>query len=278
MREPATRRDGSDASATAVASYWHGRTEQLTPLYFPPPLYCGQHVCVGLHPACVQSLQLAQTSFTHAQLPQQPSVPLGCVDGQVSVESVPTSLAPCASITASAFASRVRASASLLASASTGAKLISGTASQADSTSKELIKAAARIEGVYRRRGEAEEEGHQSGRAARRSERRRRSDAGASLRPAAGRLGRRIRRLEIAAGTALESPPRLRRRVSAARPASRTDARINVSSSPKYPALTVTVRGVGFFDFNHGQTGVAANAIELHPILEICFGAGCTPS
>ena len=56
------------------------------------------------------------------------------------------------------------------------------------------------------------------------------------------------------------------------------DAKFSVSSSPQYPALTVTVRGVGFFDFKHGQTGVAPNAIELHPILEICFGAGCTPS
>ncbi|MFL5937446.1 MAG: hypothetical protein ACJ76U_11455 [Gaiellaceae bacterium] len=28
-----------------------------------------------------------------------------------------------------------------------------------------------------------------------------------------------------------------------------------------------SVAGVAFFDFNHGQTGVAANAIELHPIL-----------
>jgi hypothetical protein len=25
--------------------------------------------------------------------------------------------------------------------------------------------------------------------------------------------------------------------------------------------------GVGFFDYNHGQTGVAPNAIELHPVL-----------
>jgi hypothetical protein len=28
------------------------------------------------------------------------------------------------------------------------------------------------------------------------------------------------------------------------------------------------VTGVAFFDFKHGQTGVAPNAIELHPILE----------
>ena len=27
------------------------------------------------------------------------------------------------------------------------------------------------------------------------------------------------------------------------------------------------VTGVAFFDFPHGQTGVAPNAIELHPIL-----------
>ena len=32
---------------------------------------------------------------------------------------------------------------------------------------------------------------------------------------------------------------------------------------------TVRVRGVGFFDFNHGQTGRARNCMELHPILEI---------
>ena len=33
----------------------------------------------------------------------------------------------------------------------------------------------------------------------------------------------------------------------------------------------VTVTGVGFFDFLHGQTGVAPNAIELHPVLAIAF-------
>lgn len=34
----------------------------------------------------------------------------------------------------------------------------------------------------------------------------------------------------------------------------------------------VTVTGVGFFDFPHGQTGVAPNAVELHPVLSIAFG------
>lgn len=32
-------------------------------------------------------------------------------------------------------------------------------------------------------------------------------------------------------------------------------------------SFTVTLRGVGFFDFGHGQTGVAPNAIELHPLV-----------
>jgi hypothetical protein len=30
---------------------------------------------------------------------------------------------------------------------------------------------------------------------------------------------------------------------------------------------TATIRGIGFFDFKHGQTGVAPNGIELHPVL-----------
>jgi len=42
------------------------------------------------------------------------------------------------------------------------------------------------------------------------------------------------------------------------------------------PALThatesVTVTGLGFFDFAHGQDGVAPNAIELHPVTSIEF-------
>jgi hypothetical protein len=51
-----------------------------------------------------------------------------------------------------------------------------------------------------------------------------------------------------------------------------------VSTTPQYPATTVTLRGVGFFDFVHGQNGVAPNAIELHPVLQLCFGKSCTPT
>jgi hypothetical protein len=38
----------------------------------------------------------------------------------------------------------------------------------------------------------------------------------------------------------------------------------------------VQITGVGFFDFKHGQSGVAPNAIELHPVLRLSVGAGNT--
>jgi hypothetical protein len=36
-------------------------------------------------------------------------------------------------------------------------------------------------------------------------------------------------------------------------------------------SVPVHVTGVGFFDFIHGQAGVAPNGIELHPVLSIAF-------
>lgn len=36
-------------------------------------------------------------------------------------------------------------------------------------------------------------------------------------------------------------------------------------------SVPVTVTGLGFFDFAHGQRGVAPNAIELHPVISIAF-------
>jgi endonuclease YncB( thermonuclease family) len=52
------------------------------------------------------------------------------------------------------------------------------------------------------------------------------------------------------------------------------------SSSFKSLSGTATFVGVGFFDFKHGQTGVAPNAIELHPVLSFTTGttAVSTPS
>jgi hypothetical protein len=41
---------------------------------------------------------------------------------------------------------------------------------------------------------------------------------------------------------------------------------------------TVVITGVGFFDFLHGQTGVAPNGIELHPVLSIALAASLTPT
>lgn len=38
--------------------------------------------------------------------------------------------------------------------------------------------------------------------------------------------------------------------------------------------LPIQISGVGFFDFQHGQSGVAPNAIELHPVLGIHYGIG----
>jgi hypothetical protein len=41
------------------------------------------------------------------------------------------------------------------------------------------------------------------------------------------------------------------------------------------PNVTVSVRGVGFFDEYSGTAGQARNAIELHPLTAICFGSNC---
>jgi len=40
---------------------------------------------------------------------------------------------------------------------------------------------------------------------------------------------------------------------------------------------SATVTGVAFFDYHHGQTGVAPNAIELHPILGFTCETGPRP-
>ena len=41
------------------------------------------------------------------------------------------------------------------------------------------------------------------------------------------------------------------------------------SSSFRHLSGSATLAGVGFFDIPHGQTGVASNAIELHPVLRL---------
>lgn len=54
------------------------------------------------------------------------------------------------------------------------------------------------------------------------------------------------------------------------------DAKYGVTTSFKTANVPVTLTGVGFFDFLHGQTGVAPNGIELHAVLDIQFGSGTT--
>ena len=49
------------------------------------------------------------------------------------------------------------------------------------------------------------------------------------------------------------------------------NAHFAVGSSFRHSDVSVVVRGVGFFDFPHGQTGMAPNSIELHPVTGISF-------
>jgi len=53
---------------------------------------------------------------------------------------------------------------------------------------------------------------------------------------------------------------------------SKFTARFHPSDSWQRGKWTLTVTGVGFFDFDHGQSGVAPNAVELHPVLALKIG------
>jgi len=55
------------------------------------------------------------------------------------------------------------------------------------------------------------------------------------------------------------------------------NARFTATTSFQTANIPVKVTGVGMFDFLHGQTGVAPNGIELHPILDIVFNPGSSP-
>jgi hypothetical protein len=59
------------------------------------------------------------------------------------------------------------------------------------------------------------------------------------------------------------------------------DAKYTATGSFKTANVAVTVTGVGFFDYAHGQTGVAPNAIELHAVTDFQLGTisgGCADS
>jgi hypothetical protein len=56
------------------------------------------------------------------------------------------------------------------------------------------------------------------------------------------------------------------------------DAQYTPTSSFQTANVAVTVTGIGFFDFLHGQSGVAPNGIELHAVLDIQFDSSGTPT
>ena len=51
-----------------------------------------------------------------------------------------------------------------------------------------------------------------------------------------------------------------------------SQARAAYESLTPLTGKTVTVRGVGFYDFAHGQTGRSQSCIELHPVIGITLG------
>src|SRR5882724_7056737 len=55
------------------------------------------------------------------------------------------------------------------------------------------------------------------------------------------------------------------------------DAQYTATTSFKTANVPVQVKGVGMFDFLHGQTGVAPNGIEIHAVLDIIFNPGTSP-
>ena len=55
---------------------------------------------------------------------------------------------------------------------------------------------------------------------------------------------------------------------------SKFDAQFNVTTTFQTVSVPVQIIGVGMFDFLHGQTGVAPNGIEIHPVLDIIFNPG----
>jgi hypothetical protein len=52
------------------------------------------------------------------------------------------------------------------------------------------------------------------------------------------------------------------------------NARFTATTSFQTANIPVQIKGVAMFDFLHGQTGVAPNGIELHPVLDVIFNPG----
>lgn len=75
---------------------------------------------------------------------------------------------------------------------------------------------------------------------------------------------------EVPLGRCVSSASRWKAQIAAAR--DYLTSRYSVSLSAwHYVNRTVTVRGLGFFDSEHGVTGAAPNDIELHPVTFVRF-------
>jgi hypothetical protein len=81
--------------------------------------------------------------------------------------------------------------------------------------------------------------------------------------------GRKTMIVEIPSPNCVGTLSPFRSRVVQAR--AEFDSRFTVSQQFQNVSIPVTVTGVGFFDRIHGQTGVAPNGVELHPVLDITF-------
>lgn len=72
---------------------------------------------------------------------------------------------------------------------------------------------------------------------------------------------------EIPAPTCVGNTSRWRKNIASAR--STWTHTYPLSTSWHHISRRVTLRGLGFFDPIHGQTGVARNGIELHPVIRV---------
>lgn len=81
--------------------------------------------------------------------------------------------------------------------------------------------------------------------------------------------GRRTMIVEIPNPGCVGSSSPFRPQISQARAS--FDSHYVASSTFQAVRVSVIVTGIGFFDRIHGQTGVAPNGIELHPVLGIDF-------
>jgi hypothetical protein len=74
---------------------------------------------------------------------------------------------------------------------------------------------------------------------------------------------------EIPLGTCVPLASRWKSSIATAR--ARFASVLHATTSWHYLHKPVTVRGIGYFDPPHGQTGAAMNGIELHPVIGLSF-------